>query len=114
MHPRGKTTNMVPAIGMDKAIRIFYKANVDILTTNSNYAAMRTAMVSAAQQLGYDQATQDAVACAYAAIAVGTAPASCGGGPPPGDTVLTNGTAVSASDSVVGNFKFYKLTVPAG
>jgi vibriolysin len=114
MHPRGKTTNNVPAIGFDKTIRIFYKANVDILTSNSNYAAMRTAMEQATTALGYDAATKDAVSCAYAAIAVGTAPTSCGGTTPPGDTVLANGTAVSASDSAVGNFKFYKLTVPAG
>lgn len=118
MHPRGKTTNNVPAIGMDKAIRIFYKANVDILTTNSNYAAMRNAMVSAAQQLGYDQATQDAVACGYAAIKVGTAPTSCGGTPPPPpppDGVLTNGVPVTGvANAEVGSFKFYSLVVPAG
>jgi vibriolysin len=119
MHPRGKTTNAVPKLGFDKTIRIFYKANVDILTSNSNYAAMRTAMESAATALyPGDTATKDAVGCAYAAIAVGTAPTSCGGTPPPpppGDTVLSNGVALgSQADSVVGNFKFYKLTVPAG
>jgi vibriolysin len=116
-HPRITGGPMVPALGMDKTIRIFYKANVDLLTSNSNYAAMRNAMITATQQLGYDQATQDAVACGYAAILVGTAPASCGGSPPPpppGDVVLSNGVGVAASDSVVGNFKFYKLTVPSG
>ena len=34
-HPRGKTTTNVPAIGMDKAIRIVYKAQVDYLTSTS-------------------------------------------------------------------------------
>jgi vibriolysin len=115
MHPRGKTTTNVPSIGIEKAARIFYKANTDILTSNSNYAAMRTAAIVSAQQLGYDQATQDAVACAYAAIAVGTAPASCGGTTPPPDGVLMNGVPITGiSDSVAGNFKFWRLDVPAG
>ena len=83
MHPRGRTTYVVPAIGMRKALDLMYKANVDILTASSNYAAMRNAMILAAQQLGFDQATQDAVACGYAAIAVGAAPAICPGMGPP-------------------------------
>ncbi len=115
MHPRGKTTTSVPAIGIEKAGRIFYKANTDLLTASSNYATMRNAAIQAAILLGYDQATQDAVACAYAAIAVGTAPASCGGTTPPADGVLTNGVPVTGiSDSTVGNFKYWRLDVPAG
>jgi vibriolysin len=114
-HPRGKTTVNVPAIGMEKAGRIFYKANTDLLTASSSYSVMRTAAIQAAIQLGYDQATQDAVACAYAAIAVGTAPASCGGTPPPPELSLTSGVPVTGiSDTVAGNFKFWYLNVPAG
>jgi vibriolysin len=114
-HPRGKTTVNVPAIGMEKATRILYKANTDFLTASSNYAAIRNATIAAAQALGYDQATQDAVGCAYAAIAVGTAPASCGGTPPPTDGVLTNGVpATGIADSAVGNFRYWSLNVPAG
>ncbi|MBA3501697.1 MAG: M4 family metallopeptidase, partial [Deltaproteobacteria bacterium] len=95
MHPRGKTTIPVPAIGMNKAIRIFYKAQVDYLTSSSNFAAARVATEQAATALGYDQATKDAVGCAWAAIKVGAAPTTCGGTtppppPPPGDGVLTN------------------------
>ena len=118
MHPRGKTTNIVPAIGIDKTLRLFYNSNANILTSNATYASIRAAMETSATALGYDQATKDAVGCAYAAIKVGTAPTSCGGSPPPpppGDTVLANGVPVSnQSDSTVGNMKFYKLTVPAG
>jgi len=109
---------MVPALGIDKTIRLFYNSNANILTSNATYASIRAAMETSATALGYDQATKDAVGCAYAAIKVGTAPTSCGGSPPPpppGDTVLANGTPVSnQSDSTVGNMKFYKLTVPAG
>ena len=114
-HPRGKTTNMVPAIGILKAFSVWYVANRDFLTASSKYAQMRTAADQAAAALGYDQATRDAVACAFAAIKVGTAPAACGGVPPPPDVVLSNGVALTGqADSVVGNMKFYKLTVPAG
>ena len=42
-HPRGKSTIVVTGIGMEKAARLMYKANVDHLTSNSNYAAFRTA-----------------------------------------------------------------------
>ena len=94
-----------------------YKANVDLLTSSSNYASCAHRDDQAAQQLGYDQATQDAVGCAYAAIGVGTAPASCGGSPPlpPPTTPLTNGVPVTGiADSTAGNFKYCSLDVPAG
>jgi vibriolysin len=118
-HPRGKTTINVPAIGFDKAIRILYKAQVDILTSNSNYAAVRTAMEQAATALGYDAATKDAVSCAWAAVKVGgAAPTSCGGtgggGGGGGDVTLTSGTPVTGLADSTGGQKFFKLTVPAG
>ena len=117
-HPRGKTTTNVPALGMEKAIRIFYKAQVDILTSSSKYAAYRTATEQAATQLGYDQATKDAVGCAWAAVGVGTAPTSCGGTtpppPPPGGGVLQNGVAVTGLSGATGNEAFWTITVPSG
>ncbi len=118
-HPRGKSTINVPAIGMDKAIRIIYKAQTDILTSSSKYASFRTATEQAAQQLGYDSATQAAVSCAWAAVGVGSTPSSCGGGypppPPPGDGVLTNNTPVTGvADSTTGGQKFWSFAVPAG
>jgi len=117
-HPKGKTTINVPALGFDKAIRILYKAQVDILTSNANYAAVRTAMEQATTALGYDQATKDAVSCAWAAVKVGTAPTSCGGGGGGGggggDVTLTSGTPVTGLADSTGGQKFFKLTVPAG
>jgi vibriolysin len=107
----------VPAIGMDKAIRLFYRAQTTVLTQSSNYAAMRTAMEQSATALGYDQATRDAVGCAFAAIAVGTAPASCGGTPPPPpptDGVLANNTPVTGVSGAADSERFWKLDVPAG
>jgi len=117
-HPRGKTTTNVPSVGMDKAIRIFYKAQVDILTSSAKYATVRTATEQAATALGYDQATKDAVGCAWAAVGVGTAPTSCGGTtpppPPPGDGVLTNGVAVTNISGATGSEQFWSITVPSG
>jgi vibriolysin len=117
-HPRGATTIDVPALGMEKALRLMYKVNVDLATSSTNYAAWRNHMITAAQQLGYSQADQDAVACAYGAIKVGTAPATCGGSPPPPPpptVVLTNGIPVTGiADSVVGNMRLFSLVVPAG
>jgi vibriolysin len=113
-HPRNATTTNVPGIGMDKAIRIMYKANTDYLTSSSNYAAIRTAAEQSATALGYDQATKDAVGCAYAAIKVGTAPASCGGTPPPPDAVLMNGVPITGISDTTGGEKFWSMSVPTG
>jgi vibriolysin len=130
-HPRGKSNIQVTGIGLDKAIRIRYKANTDILTSTSKYANWRTAEVQAAADLGYDQATQDSVACAWAAVGVGTAPASCGGsgggggsgsgsgsgsggGGGGGTGVLTNGVAVTGISGATGSDQYWTMTVPAG
>ena len=114
-HPRGKSTIQVTGIGMDKAIRIMYKAQTDILTSTSKYSAVRTAMQQAAQQLGYDQATQDAVGCAWAAIGVGTAPSTCGGSGGGGgggggggtDGTLTNNVPVSGVSGAQGSNQYW-------
>jgi vibriolysin len=116
-HPRGKSTTNVPALGMAKAIRILYKAQVDILTSTANYAAVRTAMEQASTQLGYDAATKDAVSCAWAAVGVGTAPATCGGGGGGGGTpdgTLTNNVPVTGVSDATSGQKFWKIDVPAG
>src|SRR6185503_10300802 len=116
-HPRGKTTVNVPGIGMAKAIRIVYKAQVDILTSTAKYSNFRTAMEQAATALGYDTATKDAVGCAFAAISVGSAPASCGGAPPPPpptDGVLASGVPQSGISDAADGQKFWSIAVPAG
>ena len=120
-HPRGKSSIQVPGIGMDKAIRILYKAQTDILTSTAKYSTVRTAMQQAAQQLGYDQATQDAVGCAWAAIGVGTAPSTCGGSGGGGggggggtDGTLTNNTPISNISGAQGSNQYWSMTVPSG
>ena len=106
-HPRGKSSVVVPGIGMDKAIRVFYKANTDIMTSGTNFAAARTACVQAAAQLGYDAATQDGVSKAWEAVGViGTTP--------PTTTPLTNGVPVTGISGTTGADRFFTLAVPAG
>ena len=139
-HPTGKTTNNVPGIGMEKAIRILYKAQTDILTSTAKFATVRTAMEQAATSLGYDQATLTAVGCAWAAVKVGTAPADCsgtgggsgsgtgsgsGGGTGSGsgtgsggggstDGTLVNGTPITGISGATGSSQFWQMNVPNG
>jgi vibriolysin len=107
-HPRGKSTIVVTGIGMDKAIRLFYAINVNILTSNSKYAQARSASMSAATDLGFTEAERNSVADAWSAVGVGAAP------PPPADVVLTNGTTVTGLGGTLGTQRFFKIDVPAG
>ncbi len=75
-HPRGKTSNTVPGIGMDKAEQIYYHANVNYFTSSTGYDAALAAVSQSAMDL-YGTAERDAVIESYCAIGVGD---SCGGG----------------------------------
>jgi vibriolysin len=117
-HPRGKSSVVVAGIGMDKAIRVFYEANANILTSNANFLAAGNASVQAAVNLGYTLAEQTSVANAWQAVGVPVpTPGSGGGGGGgggSGDVVLTSGTPVTGLSDVAGGQKFFKLVVPAG
>jgi Zn-dependent metalloprotease len=71
-----KYLNKAPAamtgIGIDKAYRIWFRANTTKFTSSTNYADARGKMVEAAQEL-YGKASKEATAVmrAYAAINVG-------------------------------------------
>lgn len=112
-HPRGKSTINVTGIGMAKAIRVFYEANVNILTANANFLAAGNASVQAAINLGYTLAEQTAVANAWQAVGV-QVPTPGGGGGGGTETTLTNGVAVTGLADTTGGQKFFKLVVPAG
>lgn len=105
-HPRGKTTQAVAAIGPEKAGRIFYKANTDLFTPSTTFEQAKAYTVQAAQELGYDAATVQAVTNAW--LAVGVPP------PPPVTNPLTNGVPVTGLSGSSGNKKYYTLEVPAG
>lgn len=109
-HPRGRSPIAVAGIGLEKAMRIFYKANTDILTSSSNLASAVNATISAAQQLGYSSADTESVRNAWRAVGVLPPPP-----PPPGtDVLLTNGVPVSGLTDVMNGQKFFHLDVPAG
>ena len=110
MHPRGKSSIRVTGIGMEKAIRIFYEANVNVLTASSNYHALRDAAVEASITLGYDVETSRSVACAFAAVGVanGLGARACG-------STLTNGIPLAGlADEQVGHFQHWNIDVAAG
>ncbi|AFE08782.1 bacillolysin [Corallococcus coralloides DSM 2259] len=106
-HPRGRSTVNVPAIGVEKAARIWYYANTNLFTASTTFVQAKNWTVQAAAALGYTAAEQAAVTAAWEAVGVGVTV------PPPTSTPLTNGTAVTVSDST-GNNKYYSLVVPAG
>ena len=110
VHPRGKSPIQVQGIGMEKAIRIFYEANVNILTASSNYRALRDAAVEASITLSYDRDTSRSVVCAFAAVGVvgGIGARVC-------ESILANGTPlVGLADEQVGHFQHWNIDVSAG
>jgi len=114
-HPRGKSTINVPALGMAKAIRIFYEAQINILTSNATFLSAGNATVLAAQNLGYSVADQTAVANAWQAVGVAVpTPGSGGGGGGTGDIALTSGVAVTGLSGAASSTKYYTITVPSG
>ncbi|QSQ22000.1 M4 family metallopeptidase [Pyxidicoccus parkwayensis] len=108
VHPRGRSSINVPAIGVEKAARIWYKANTDLYTASTTFANAKTWTIQAAADLGYDTATQDAVKAAWEAVGVGVTT------PPPTTTPLTNNVAVTGIGDSTGNSKYYTLVVPSG
>jgi Zn-dependent metalloprotease len=104
-HPRGKTSVNVPGIGFDAAADIFYEANVNCLTPNSNFAAAR---YCTADVFGGTNAA--AVHLAWDAVGVPNAPP-----PTPNDPItLSDDVPLSGQDAVTGNIQPYTLGVAAG
>ncbi|EPX55710.1 peptidase, M4 (thermolysin) family [Cystobacter fuscus DSM 2262] len=106
-HPRGKSTTVVPAIGVQKAGAIFYKANVDLMTPSTTFAQAKTYTEQAATALGYSTADVAAVTAAWTAVGVGASV------PPPAATALTNGVAKTGLSGASGSSTYYYLDVPA-
>ncbi len=106
-HPRGKSANVVPAIGPEKAGRIFYKANTDLFTASTTFEQAKTYTLQAAEAL-FGAGSAEALAVNEAWKAVGVPP------PPPVVNPLSNGVPVSSLSGSSGNKKYYALEVPAG
>ncbi len=115
-------------IGMEKAVRIWYRALTVYLTSSSNYAAARNACISAAKDLyGAGSAAEQAVWNAYAAINVG---AKWGGTTPPppsgnaevepnnsstaAQSITTSGTTINGTMASSTDQDWYKCSLAAG
>ncbi len=128
-HPRNKTAVQVPAIGMDKAGAIFYRALTVYMGSTTNFAAAREATVQAAQDL-YGASEVNAIAAAWAAVGVGEAPTdptpeptpeptpnpepTPTPNPTPGVVVLENDVAATGLAGEQATEVFFELSVPQG
>lgn len=120
MHPRGKSGVSVAGIGMDKAIRVFYEANVNVLTPHATFQGAANATVQAAINLGYTAAEQASVANAWRAVGVDGAAVSTGCAATNcviaglDEPTLANGVAVTGLGGIDASQKYFKLVVPPG
>jgi len=95
------TNYSVKGIGINKAMKIWYRANTTYFTQNTTFAQARTATLSAAKDLyGQNSNEYKQVANAWTAVGVG----SGGGNPNPGNFITQesepNSTASSADGPV--------------
>ena len=112
-HPRGKTTQVVPSIGMAKAEKIFYRALTTYMSANTQFSGARTATKQAAQDL-YGATEADAVDAAWCAVGVGSCTTPPPPPPPPPGQELSNGVPVSGVSASQGQDVVYTMDVPAG
>ncbi len=111
-HPRGKTTDTVPALdpnnfdnSLQMALDIFYDANVGCLTPSSNFAAAR---YCTADVHGGSNAL--AVHAAWDAVGVTDDPP-----PAPNPEIgLDDGVMLGSQDAATGNIQQYTLAVAQG
>lgn len=104
-HPRGKTSTSVPAIGLAKSEKIFYRALSVYMTSSTNFEGARTATAQAAQDL-YGTTEANAVHAAWNAVGVPGGPVTV--------TTLSNGQTVSSLSGSTGSWRHYVITVPSG
>ncbi|MCP3141437.1 M4 family metallopeptidase [Pyxidicoccus xibeiensis] len=107
-HPRGRSTVVVTGIGIEKAARIFYKANADLLLPSSNFEAAKAATELASDQLGYDAATKASVTAAWTAVGVGVPV------PPPPTTPIEKDVPATNLSGARGARQYFAVTVPEG
>lgn len=114
-HPRGKSTNEVPAIGIEKSYKIFYRGLANYMSSTTDFAGARAATVQAATDL-YDQATALAVGEAWAAVGVAAGGGTTGGGSggSTGEvTVLTKDVPVAVA-AAKNSKTLFSIEVPEG
>ncbi|MDI3286629.1 M4 family metallopeptidase [Polyangium sp. 15x6] len=107
-HPRGKTSVEVRGIGVEKAARVFYLANMAIMTPTTTFDQAKTATEQAARILGFPDAEFESVSKAWEAVGVGVPI------PPPTATALENGVPVASIGGDVNSKQYFTLEVPEG
>lgn len=107
-HPRVALPQPVVGIGIEKAARIFYKMNEDLLLPSSNFNSAKTAAEQASVQLGCDAATTGSVTEAWKAVGVGvdTGPHNM----PP----LEKDVPITGLSGVPGSKRYFGVRVPEG
>ncbi len=104
-HPRGKTSVSVPAIGMTRAEKIFYRALTVYMTSSTNFEGARSATAQAAKDL-YGTTYEANVHKAWDAVGVPGGSAQV--------TALSNGQSVGNLSGGSGSWLYYVLSVPSG
>lgn len=89
-----------------KAFEVFALANKNYWTANMDYNQASCGVVSSATDKGYTAAD---VTDAFSQVGV-----TCGTTPPPADTALSNGTAITGISGAAGSQRFFYLDVAAG
>lgn len=111
-HPRGKTTVEVPALGIQQAGAIFYRAQTAYVHESTDFAALKAATAQAATDL-YGATAAAAVTAAWDAVGVGAGGGTPGGGTPDA-TAIESGAPVTGLSGARNDKKYYVLDVPAG
>jgi vibriolysin len=112
-HPRNKTPNVtVPALGMEKAAKIFHEANAACANGSTNFRGFRKCTADKALAF-YGADAEAATHLAWDAVGVPT-----GVDPPPPPpaqhTPLVNGVPVTNLSGATGSKVYYSIVVPAG
>ncbi|GLX79442.1 hemagglutinin [Thalassotalea insulae] len=108
-HPRGKSSAVVPSIGLAKAEQIFYRALTTYMSSSTDFAGARSATAQAATDL-YGATEATAVETAWCAVGVG----SCPGTTTPTTDVLENGVEMTGLEASTGQELDFTMEVPAG
>ncbi len=110
-HPRSKTTVEVPALGIEQARAIYYRAQTAYIHESTDFAALKAATTQAATDL-YGATAAAAVTASWDAVGVG-AGGGAGGGGTPDATTVESGTPVTGLSGARNDKKYYVLAVPA-
>ncbi|MBJ6763840.1 M4 family metallopeptidase [Myxococcaceae bacterium JPH2] len=101
-HPRGKTTNIVTGIGLEKAGQIFYWANTNLFTPNTTFEQAKLYTQQASDILGYGSGVTHSIEGAWRAVGVA----------PLGVLELTNNVPVSGLGGDTGGALYAEFVVP--